>query len=329
MDAPAALLVIDASDIRKAMGPADWLEAAERAFRAAAEGKAASPQPMHIEVPRGGFHVKAASISLERNYVAVKVNGNFPGNPDELGLPTVQGATILADGSNGTVLAILDSIEVTLKRTAAASALAAKVLALPESATLLVCGCGAQGRAHVAALKDVLPLARILFWDRIPASAEALAREQGGEVVDGLRNAALSADVIACCTSSKKPFLHADMVKPGTFVAAVGADHPEKNEIAPELMVVAAVVADSLRQCAAMGDLHHAIAAGVMAEADVRGELADVLTGAAPGRSLRDEIVVFDSTGTGLLDVAATAAIYERAIGSGLGQAIALARLSY
>jgi ornithine cyclodeaminase/alanine dehydrogenase-like protein (mu-crystallin family) len=322
MPAIPDVLIITRSDIGRVMSAADWLQAAELAFRANAERRAVSPHPLHLPCQRGGFHVKAASMSLERDYVAVKVNGNFPGNPQELGLPTVQGAIVLADGSNGVLLAIIDSVEVTLRRTAAASALAAKLLARPESSTMLICGCGAQGRAHLSAMREVLPLTRFLVWDRAANAAETLADECNGEVASNLKTAALSADVIVCCTPSTEPFLHPDMVRPGRFIAAVGADNPDKSEIAPELMARAKVVADSLKQCAVMGDLHHAIAAGTVAEADVHAELADVLGGAREGRRSADEIILFDSTGTGLLDVAVSAAIYERAIRDGLGQPI-------
>lgn len=325
MRAPTAALIITQADIAKAMTPADWLQAAELAFRAAADGKAISPQPMHIPVSRGGFHVKAASISLERNYVAVKVNGNFPANPDELGLPTVQGAILLSDGSTGELLAIIDSIEVTLRRTAAASALAAKLLARPDSTTLLLCGCGAQGRAHVEALREVLPLDRLLFWDRAPQAPDTFAKEFGGKVANDLTSAALSADAIACSTSAREPFLAPAMVTPGTFIAAVGADNPDKNEIAPELMAAATVVVDSLQQCAVMGDLHHAIEAGLMTEADAHAELAEVLVDTATGRRSASEIIIFDSTGTGLLDVTAAATIYAKCAASESALSIALA----
>jgi ornithine cyclodeaminase/alanine dehydrogenase-like protein (mu-crystallin family) len=325
MRAPVEALIITKTDIARAMAPADWVQAAELAFRAAADGKAISSQPMHIPVPLGGFHVKAASISLERDFVAVKVNGNFPTNPDELGLPTVQGAILLSDGSTGELLAIIDSIEVTLRRTAAASALAARLLARPGSSTLLLCGCGAQGRAHVEALREVLPLERLLFWDRASHAAEALAGEFDGVVANDLTSAALSADVIVCCTSARKPFLHPAMVTPGTLIAAVGADNPEKNEIASQLMAAVTVVVDSLQQCAVMGDLHHAIGAGLMAEADAHTELAEVLVGTKPGRRSADEIIIFDSTGTGLLDVTAAATIYAKCAESEAVLAVALA----
>ena len=312
---PADVMIVGRRDIARVMSPADWLEAAEQAFLAVAEGRAHVPPPLHLPVERGAFHAKGATIRLERHYAAVKVNGNFPGNPAELGLPTVQGTIVLADASNGMLLAILDSIEVTLRRTAAATALAAKLLA-PRAETLLVCGCGEQGRAHVEALRDVLPIRRIMVWDQDDGAADALAETAGATAVRDIAEAAPAADVIACCTSARKPFLRSGMVTSGAFVAAVGADNADKSEVAPELMAAARVITDSTQQCAGFGDLHHAIAAALMTEADVHAELAEIVAGTA-GHCLPEEIVVFDSTGTAVQDVAAAAMIHGRCAGLG------------
>ena len=108
-------------------------------------------------------------------------------------------------------------------------------------------------------------------------------------------------------------------VAPGTLVAAVGADNPAKQEIAPDLLAASAVVVDSLEQCATIGDLHHALGAGVMKREDVRAELGEVLAGTRPGRRAPDEVVVFDSSGVALGDVAAAAAAYEKALRAGAG----------
>jgi alanine dehydrogenase len=323
MSRPDAL-IITRRDIRRVMKPADFLDAVELGFRAATTGRANSPQPMHLPMANGGFHAKGASISLDRDYVAVKVNGNFPGNPTRLGLPTIQGAIILADGSNGALLAVIDSIEVTLRRTAATSALAAKLLARPDSQTMLICGCGQQGRAHVEAFREILPIKRLLFWDRDQARAAQLAEEMQGTIVRDLGSEARSADVIVTCTTATEPFLNAAMVAPGTFIAAVGADSPDKSEISPDLMAAATIVTDLTAQCATMGDLHHAVRAGVLAQEDVHAELAEVLAGTKPDRSSHEEILIFDSTGTGLQDVAAAAAVYERCIGDETVRSVAL-----
>ena len=325
MSAQIRSLILARTDIAALMRPADWLAAAETAFRAAGEGRADAPAPLAIPGAQGVFHAKGAGLRGARSYVALKLNANFPGNPQEHGLPTIQGAILLCDGGNGAVLAIMDSIEVTLRRTAAASALAARYLARADATSILICGCGAQGAAQLAALRDVLPLSRCLAWDRDPGRAAAFSEGFQAEVAEDLAPAALASDVIVTCTTSRQPFLDRVMVRPGTFVAAVGADSPDKSEISPALMASAKVVADVLDQCVAMGDLHHAIAGGAMTRQAVHAELAELVGGARPGRTSAGEITLFDSTGTGLQDVAAAAMIYERAAAAGDWPSVALA----
>lgn len=106
-------LILSRSDVAALMAPADYLEAVTLGFRALAAGTVVAPSPLAVVVAEGAFHAKAASLQLDRLYVALKLNGNFPGNPDRLGLPTIQGAILLCDGETGSVLAIMDSIEVT------------------------------------------------------------------------------------------------------------------------------------------------------------------------------------------------------------------------
>lgn len=314
------------SDIRALMSLGDWLEAVEAGFRALQDGRAHAPPPLAVEADHGGFHAKAASLELAgRRYVALKFNGNFPGNPERHRLPTVQGAILLFDGANGSPLAIIDSIEVTLRRTAAATASAARHLARHDSTRVTICGCGEQAPAQLDALRQVLPISGGWCWDRDAARADAFANASGLTAVDDLASATLQSDVIVTCTSASQPFLTSDMVRPGTFIAAVGADNPHKSEMAPELMARASVVADSLDQCAHMGDLHHAIDAGSMTRGDVHAELGELVTGVKPGRTDDAQITLFDSTGVAVQDVASAALIYQRALAAGAGQTIDLA----
>lgn len=328
-DGPATLLLTRA-DIAGLMAPADYLAAVETGFRLAKQGRAPSPPPLHIPGTAGGFHGKGAALMGGRSVAAIKFNANFPGNPAR-GLPTIQGVVLLCDADDGRVLAIMDSIEITLQRTAAASALAARHLARPDSAVLAVCGCGDQARAQVRALVDVLPIQRGFAWDIDPGRAIGYAAEMSAaldlpfQAAPTLPDATRGADVIVTCTTARSAFLSACEVRPGSFVAAVGADNPDKSEITPELMASAKVVVDVLGQCVAMGDLHHAIAAGTMTADAVHADLADLVCGARPGRQSDEEIIVFDSTGTAIQDVASAAAIYDRALNSGAGLSIRLA----
>ena len=329
----ASARVLTRGDIAALMSPADYVRAVEEGFRGYANGDVSILMPSHLSVEDGTFHVKSARLVQDRCYVAFKLNGNFPGNPLKRGLPTIQGVVVLCDGTDGTVLALLDSIEITLGRTAAATALAARYLAVGDCDTLTLCGCGAQGRAHLEALVDAMPIRRAFVWDVDPSKASAFARDASQalrldvRVVDRLREATLQSRVIVTATTSRTPFLARDMVAPGSFVAAVGADNPDKSELRPELMAEASIVADLVVQTAAMGDLHHAIAAGVLTAGDVYCELADLIVGRKAGRTSPEQIFVFDSTGTAIQDVASAAAIWRRAMNCDAGSSVFLGAL--
>jgi ornithine cyclodeaminase/alanine dehydrogenase-like protein (mu-crystallin family) len=326
----ASQLMLSRGDLATLMTTRDYLIAAEDAFRAIGEGRASAATPLHVDAAHGVFHAKGGTFTNQRGYVALKFNANFPGNPERTGLPTIQGAILLCDADNGALLCILDSTEITLRRTAAASALAARHLARPDSRTLLLCGCGVQARAHFEALADLFSLDKVLCWDRDPTKAGALAAHiqttlslEGFAVVD-FAEAVRNAEIIVAGTTAKTPFLGPEQVQPGTFIAAIGADNPSKNELTPALLARAAVVCDSTSQCAIMGDLHHALAAGGFTRDQVRAELSDLVTGVKPGRLRAEEITVFDSTGLAVQDAAAAAMAYERAIQAGRGSYCAL-----
>ena len=299
------------------------MNAVELAFRALANGDVIAPAVLGTHVPNGGFHVKTAGIRARRLYYAAKVNANFPENPRTRGLPTIQGIIALFDAECGEVLALMDSTEITGLRTAAASAIAARHLAPPDAHRLTIVGCGTQGHHHARAMLHVRPISHIRLADRDPIAAERLAHALAAEfplrvdVVEDHRAACRSSDIVVTCTPAREPVLDADDLPVGGFIAAVGADSEAKQEISPAAMARCAVVVDILDQCAAIGDLHHAIVAGVMARDDVRADLAAVVSGSAAGRVNSGETVLFDSTGTALEDVAAAATVYERAVTAG------------
>jgi len=308
---------LDRDTLRGMMDPDHYLAAVEAAFLAHAEGRTRMPMPLHIEAEDGGFHGKGALVTLDRPWVAVKVNSNFPGHPAR-GLPTIQGAVLLYDGEDGRLVAILDSPEITARRTAAASALAAKYLARDETYSIAVVGCGEQAAVQLAALVRVRAFAQAFVWDVDAHRARRFAERVGKalalpiSVGPSMRDATHMADVVVTCTTSRSPILGVGDVRPGTFIAAVGADAPHKSEIDPALFARATVVVDSLDQACVMGDLHHAIDAGTATRASVYAELAELVAGRKPGRENEDEITLFDSTGLAIQDVAASVAAYQR-----------------
>jgi alanine dehydrogenase len=300
------------------------IAAVEEAFRQHGSGEAPPPGVLGVPAREGGFHLKAGLLNLRRWYFAAKVNGNFFGNPAR-GLPRIQGVIVLCDGTTGSPLAVMDSIAITQLRTAAATAVAARRLAREGASVATICGCGVQGRGQLRALARVLLLKEVFCFDQKEEAAHGLAEVFSSQpdfpvrVARDLHRAVAASDVIVTCTPSKKPFLFPGFLRPGSFVAAVGADSEDKQELDPSLMAASTIVTDVTEQCAAIGDLHHAIASGHLTRESVHGELGEIVAGKKPGRTSPDEIIVFDSTGMALQDVAAAATVYEKALAASRG----------
>jgi len=318
MTRPEGTLLLSRADVAELLTVDDCIAAVESAFWQHGQGNSAPPKVLGMPSTDGGFHIKAALLG-SAPYFAAKLNGNFFYNQQRFAMPNIQGVIVLCDASNGFPLAVMDSIEVTILRTGAATAVAARHLARPDSKVVTICGCGNQGRVQLRALHRVLPVERVYAFDRDEDRARAFAAELSGELkiaaepAHDLPSAVRRSDICVTCTPAKKHFLRQEHVAPGTFVAGVGADNEDKQELDPRLLASSKVVADVLEQCAEIGDLHHAIAAGLMQRGDVHAELAEVVAGKKAGRTSQEEITIFDSTGTALQDVAAAAVVYERA----------------
>ncbi|MDQ2824344.1 MAG: ornithine cyclodeaminase family protein [Verrucomicrobiota bacterium] len=318
-------MLLHRSDVAELLSLQECIDAVERIFRLQGEGKVPASKILGLNAPRGGLHIKAGLLPGDRSYVVAKANTNFPENAQRFGLPTIQGLIIVYDAENGFPLAVLDSMDVTVKRTAAASAVAAKYLAQKNSSVGTICGCGLQGRAQLRAMLTVLPLKKIYVYDLAERAAKSFVTELADELkleieaVHDLPDAIQNSDICVTCTPSRKFIVHKKDVSPGTFIAAVGADNEHKQEIDPALMASSKVVVDSLEQCASIGDLHHAISQDLMRQENVYAELDEIVAGQKPGRASEEEIIIFDSTGVAIEDAITAAAVYEKARAAHVG----------
>jgi alanine dehydrogenase len=320
------ILVLRRSDIASLLTLSDCIVAMESAFRMRAEGQALAPALMHVDADGGEFHIKGGGLRLDKTYFALKANGGFFGNRAKFGLPNIIGLILLFDGSNGRPLAVMDSIGITILRTGATTAVAANYLARRDSSTATICGCGNQGRVQLTALLQTIPgIKRVYAWDSIETISQAFENEMAKRLnievkaTSDLAHAASESDIIITCTPAKGFFLRKEYIRPGTFIAAVGADSPDKQELEPSLVAGSKLVVDIVDQCAHVGELHHALDAHLMTIDDVHGELGDVITGKISGRMKADEIVVFDTTGSAIQDTAAAVVVYEKALKQGIG----------
>lgn len=319
------VLLLTRSEVASLLTLDDHIEAVEAAFRAHALGEVLAPSLMHVDAHAGEFHIKAGGVTKPKAYFAIKANGGFFENMTRYGLPNIQGLVLLYDAEKGSPLAVMDSIEITKKRTGAATAVAARHLAAPDASTAVICGSGNQARIQLESLARVRPLQKVFVYSNDEPGAKRFAEEMSARLsldvtpTAVLRTALADAQVCITCTPSRKWFLGADDVPAGMFISAIGADSPEKQELEPALVAKSKLVCDILDQCANVGEFHHAISEKLVTRDHCYAQLGEILTGQKPGRTSPDEIIVFDSTGTALQDVASAAAAYERAIATGVG----------
>jgi ornithine cyclodeaminase len=307
---------------------ADAVTVVEEAFRALAGGAVVMPPILRLDIKEanGEVDVKTAYVPGLESF-AIKISPGFFDNP-KLGLPSVNGLMILLSAQTGLLeAALLDNGYLTDVRTAAAGAVAAKHLSRENSETAAIFGAGVQARLQLEALLLVRPIRRARVWARDAAKAEATAadleKRLGIEVraIADPEEAVADADIIVTTTPSTSPILKAGWISAGQHVTAMGSDAEHKNEVDPMLVRKAdRYVADRLSQTRILGELHHAIAAGLArADADFP-ELGAVIAGREAGRTTDGEITFADLTGTGVQDTAIATLARRRAVELGVGQ---------
>jgi len=321
LDIPHHTILLDRAALEPLLDLASCIDAVEQAFRAHGEGRVAPPGLLHADTPTGEFHVKAGVMDLGKPFFALKVNGGFFGNRERFDLPNIQGLVLLCDGTNGYPLALMDSKAITVKRTGAATAVAAKYLARPDSRVVTICGCGTQGAIQLESLLQQFKLTKVYAHSRSLASMNRFVRDCetrfgiAASAAPDLEAAMADSDIGVTCTPAKEPFLRREWVRPGTFVAAVGSDSPDKHELHSDLLTGTTVVADILEQCLHVGEIHHGVANGHLRPDDVHAELGQIIAGRRPGRTSASEITIFDSTGTAIQDLAAAMLVYRKVSG--------------
>jgi alanine dehydrogenase len=250
-------------------------------------------------------------------FLGVKIVNVFPGNAAR-GLPSVMGSYILMNGDTGAPLAVIDGTRLTLWRTAATSALAARHLAAPEASVHLMVGAGALAPFFIRAHRAVRPITRTILWNKTQGNAEALAARLADEgvaieVADDLESAVREADIISTATLSKAPLVLGAWLKPGAHLDCVGAFTPAMRETDDAAVTRARLFVDTRGGALKEGgDFTQPIAAGVIAAAKVEAELAELARGAFSFTRTPGDITFYKSTGGAIFDLAAAALVAER-----------------
>lgn len=303
--------IISADQLAEAASYRDIVEALRQGFRE----DIATPVRHHHDT--SGVATLLLMPAWSEAFTGLKTVVVKTDNPS-LGLPTITASYLLIDNRTGAPVAMMDGTELTRRRTAAASALAADYLARQDSETLLMVGTGALAPHFVRAHASVRPIKTVLLHGRTQAKAEALAHELSRdgfriEIARDLEAAMGKADIISCATTSTEPVLRGRWLKPGSHIDLAGAFKPAMRETDGETIAKARVYVDTREGAEAeAGDLLQAQAEGKFRMETIQGDLFGLCRGNTGGRRNREEITLFKSCGTALEDLAAAALIYSR-----------------
>jgi ornithine cyclodeaminase/alanine dehydrogenase-like protein (mu-crystallin family) len=296
--------VLTADHVLRAVSPSRAVDAVRYAFVEHAAGRWTMPPKVYVaNYPAGDFRAMPA---LGGGYALLKWINSFPGNPEQ-GLPTVSGVVLLSEAETGRLQAVLDAGSVTALRTGAAAVLAAEVLGRDDAGTAAVIGAGVNGRA--AARTFATRGRNVVLWDLdATRAAEAADRLECG--VAASLDEALGADIVVTVTPGHKTLISESTVRPGQHVSLMGADGPGKAEATNAVLRRARLFCDDWEQASHGGELAHAVDAGLVGRGDVT-EIGSVLAGDAPGRTSRDDLTFFDSTGLAIQDLAVALAAFD------------------
>ncbi|ERS84208.1 MULTISPECIES: ornithine cyclodeaminase family protein [unclassified Halomonas] len=306
--------VITAGQVAASLSWPALVERLAATFRAGVE----SPPRHHhaIHRPDGEATMLLMPAWEPAGYIGVKMVNVFPQNADH-GLPAIAGVYLLSEGAHGRPLACIDGSELTRRRTAAASALAARELAREDAETLLVVGTGKLAPMVIEAHAAVRPIRRVRIWGRQAAKAERLAADYADRfdtaAVTDLAAATGEADIVSCVTLAETPLIRGEWLTPGSHLDLIGAFRPTMRETDGECLARSEVFVDTYAGARGeAGDIHQAVEEGAFRFEAIRGELAELLRGEVPGRSSDDAITLFKSVGASLEDLAAAIEVWEQ-----------------
>jgi ornithine cyclodeaminase len=314
------VVVLTSSDVQRHLPMADCVETMAGVFRDLADGRAVQPVRQVIGVPggAGSLYVMPGFVGRsDDGALAVKLVSLFPGNAVH-GLESHQGVVVLFDTNTGAVLAMIEAASLTAIRTAAVSALATRLLALPDASELALLGSGVQAWSHLEAMLAVRPIRRVRVWSRTAEHATSFARraaDRFGVPVEACADAGQAvrnATILCTVTGAGEPITRSEWIADGTHINAVGASTPTTREIDSATVARSRLVVDSMESALAeAGDILIPMSEGLVREQSLT-PLADVVTGRAEPRRSASDVTMFESLGLAVEDAAAARTIYER-----------------
>ncbi|MEZ5667199.1 MAG: ornithine cyclodeaminase family protein [Alphaproteobacteria bacterium] len=320
-------LILSRADMTGLLTPAEYNGCVEQAYRMHGEGRFYMEPKGHIVLDKYPGEWEAMPSYIEEpEAAACKWVSIRERNRERFGLPTVFSILIYTHPETGFPLAIVDGSHHTVMRTGSAAAVSAKWLARPDSKRLAIVGAGHMAEGPLATCDAAFKWEEVRVWSRSQATLDHFVASQQPNydrfTIRGstdLEEVVSGADVVVTVTPARGPIVKDAWIAPGTHIAAVGADKAGDQELEPAILQRARIFVDDIRQCRTDGEINVPLRDGLIAEADIAGEIGEVVAGKKPGRTADDQITVFDSTGIALQDSATIPLEYARAVAAGVG----------
>ncbi len=312
------MILMSAEETRAALDWRPLVEALRAVFRDGCEMPVRHHHDFAVPGEPDATHLLMPAWIVGR-YLGVKVLNVVPGNA-ERGLPAISAVYLLSDAKTGAMLALVDGGELTARRTAAASALAADYLARKDARRHLVVGTGRLALNVIESHKSVRPIEEVLIWGRNADKAAALAEEarakgHAATPVSDLAEAVSSADIVTTVTLSTEPLISGDWLTPGTHVDLIGGFKPTMREADDAAISRSTLFVDTRAGATKeAGDIVVPLQTGVLTEDGIAADLFDLTRGAHAGRGSEEEITLFKSVGAAAEDLAGAILAYETKI---------------
>jgi alanine dehydrogenase len=306
--------------------------AVESAFKMKATGSTQMPPKQYIFMKKYNGDLRTMPAYLEEtDVVTVKTVNAHPENRKQ-GLPTVMATIILVDPKTGFPKAVMGGTTITALRTGAAGAIAAKYLANPNPKTVGIVGAGTQARTQLMGLQNVFEsIKEVKVLDINEKAAEGYVEEMKLRYpqvsicsVKSVENAVQNADIIVTVTPSRKPLVYSEWVNEGTHINCMGADAPGKQELDPNILLKSKVIIDDWEQSCHGGEINVPFSKGIIKQEDIWGDICEIVAGKKVGRTNKNEITVFSSTGLAIQDAAAADVAYRKSLKQKIGKQVEL-----
>jgi len=321
-------LILDRACIARLLDMGESIKAVERVFSLFGRGKALMPPKIYLELKKYHGDFRAMPVFVEGMGAALKWVNVHPANLRKH-LPTVMATIILSDPATGAPLAILNGTQITNFRTGAAGGVAAKYLARRDSSIIALVGCGEQAKTQLLALENLFRITEVRVWGHQKALVQRFLKNIPPKTflfvaAPSIQECVGGADIIVTTTPSRRPLVKFRWLKKDAHINAIGADAPGKQELDVAILKKAKIVVDDWRQARHSGEINVALSQKAISQGSIYAEIAEIINGKKKGRTNRDGITVFDSTGLAIQDVALAYLVYKKALKRKLGRPIDL-----